>query len=277
MQLPRTRRKPASSALYARLPEDLKAVVRPKVMDLRGISLFCMRQAECATLFGSILEINQGMFTLKSPYKENFIGSLHAFLWPNAHFSPQEAVANALVPHVKWYLSVLDIDAVRKQTRAHQINPRLAQVLGSLQWIDGLVRPTGEFTSHPEADGKPAILAWYDDPSGFGIEICGPGVAAASKRRLLHSVFDRIAIEWGLKRARRGRPHLTAKAESAAYHRDHLGTGRAQIAKILCPCGLSQHTEKCFDRLNKLADSFYRTQRSELAKLIRAEQRIILK
>jgi hypothetical protein len=245
-------------------------------MDLSSISLFCRRQAECATLFGKVVEMKPGMFALRSPFKENFIGSLHAYLWPNARFSPQETIANALVRHATWYLSIHDTDALR-QRAGKPIMPRLLR--GSMAWTVGIVRPTGEFTTDPEAEGEPAILAWQDsrdDPPAIAIEVCGPGVNiqdAAFHRTLLESMIECLSIELKLKRATAGRPHLAAAAESAAYHRDHLRVGRAQIAKTLCSCGNSRHTQKCFDRLNKLADSFYRKQRTEFAKLVREQTR----
>jgi hypothetical protein len=86
-------------------------------------------------------------------------------------------------------------------------------------------------------------------------------------------MIECLSIELKLKRATAGRPPLSPVAESAAYHRDHLKAGRAQIAKMLCTCGSSRHTQKCFDRLNKLADSFYRKQRTEFEKLVREQTR----
>ena len=273
----RKKDKPAEVALYSPLSADVAAVVRRKVIDLRGVSLFCRRQAECAALFGQIVEIKPGMFALKSPFKENFIGSLHAYVWPNAHFSPQETIANALVRHAKWFLSVRDIDALRAKAGAERIMPRLLR--GSMAWTEGIIRPTGEFTTNPEADGKPAILVWQDspgDPPAMAVEICGPGVSTknpAFHRRLLESMFECLSLTLKLKRPTAGRPPLEAAAESAAYHRDHLKVGRAQIARTLCSCGSTRHTQKCFDRLNKLADSFYRNQRTEFAKLVREQTR----
>jgi hypothetical protein len=86
-------------------------------------------------------------------------------------------------------------------------------------------------------------------------------------------MVDSTAVELGLKRPRTGRPNHAVEAESAAYLRDHQDVGRLKIATSLCSCGRSQHTQKCFDRLNKLADSFYRTQRSEFEKLVREHAR----
>jgi hypothetical protein len=260
-----------------RVPAEVRAIVQGKVMDLRGISLFCRRQAECAALFGKIVETRPGMFALKSPFRENFIGSLHVYQWPNARFSSQETIASALVRHAKWYLSVRDIDALREKVGSESISPRLLR--GSMEWAAGIIRPTGEFTTDPEAGGTAAILAWQDDsgdPPAIAIEISGQGVSIkdpAFHRRLLESMIDWLSIELKLKHSSAGRPHLAAIAESAAYHRDHLKVGRKQIAKILCSCGSTRHTQKCFDRLNKLADSFYRNQRTEFAKLVREQTR----
>jgi hypothetical protein len=269
---PRKKSKQAQVGSAPPLSADVAAFVARKVMDVRGVSLFCRRQAECATLFGQIVEIKPGIFALKSPFKENFIGSLHAYVWPNAHFSPQETIANALVRHAKWFLSVRDIDALRAKAGAERIMPRLLR--GSMAWTEGIIRPTGEFTTNPEAEGKPAILVWQDspgDPPAIAVEVCGPGVSTkdpAFHRKLLESMIECLSLTLKLKRATAGRPPLESAAESAAYHRDHLKIGRAQIAKLLCSCG-SSHTQKCFDRLNKLADNFYRNQRAEFAKLVR--------
>jgi hypothetical protein len=272
----RKKSKPANVNLYSCLPAEVTAVVRRKVMDLRGVSLFCRRQAECATLFGKVVEIEPGMFTLKSPFRESFVGSLRAYLLPNARCSPQETIAIALLQHAKWYLSVRDIDAIRAKA-AQPITPRLLR--GSVRWMEGTIRPTGQFTKDPEADGKPAIIAWQDDagnPPAIAIEVCGPGVAIkdpAFQRTLLESMIDCLAVELNLKHATAGRPHLAVMAEAAAYQRDHLKVGRPQITKTLCSCGSTRHTQKCFDRLNKLADSFYRKQRTEFAKLVREQTR----
>ncbi|HEY4930110.1 MAG TPA: hypothetical protein VII23_00945 [Terriglobales bacterium] len=264
------------ASLVRLLPADVAAVVRNEPMDLSGVSVFCRRQAECAALFGSIVQINPGMFKLKSPYKESFIGSLHCFLWPNARFTPEETVANALVRHAMWYLKIRDVDALRERAGAEQIKPQALR--GLAQWKEGIVTPSGEFTRDPEADGKPAILAWQGntgDPSSFAIELCGPGLTLEGTGflRTLQSMVDFLATELGLKRTSAGRPHLASQAEEAAYYRDHLKAGRKRILEKLCLCGQPRHTQKCFDRLNKLADSFYRTQRSAFDKLVREQTR----
>jgi hypothetical protein len=276
MAMRRAKSKSSGFAPLARLlPADVAALVRSKAMDLSGVSVFCRRQAECAALFGSIVQIKPGVFELKSPYKENFIGSLLAFLWRNANFSPEEMVANALVRHATWYLKSRDIDAVRARAGGERIQPQALR--GSMKWMEGIVRPTGEFTQDPEADGKPAILVWQDTTGnlpGFAIEVCGPGVNFQGPvfRTLLQSMVDSLTVALELKRPGAGRPHLATQAEAAAYYRDHQKAGRAQIAKSLCSCG-RPHTQKCFDRLNKLADSFYRTQRSAFEKLVRDQTR----
>lgn len=199
-------------------------------MDFRSVSVFCRRQAECATLFGKIVEVEPGMFVLKSPFKENFIGSIHAWLWRYAKFSPEEMVANALVRHAQWYLSIHDTDALRERA-GKPIQPRLLR--GSMAWTEGIIQPTGEFTTDPEADGNPAILAWQNsagDPPAIAIEVSGLG--AALNRKLLESMIECLCIALNLKRPTAGRPPLSPIAESAAYHRDHLKVGRGQIAKV---------------------------------------------
>lgn len=269
--------KSSSFASLARLlPPDVAAVVRGEEIDLTGESLFFRRQAECAALFGSIVQIKPDVFTLKSPFKENFIGSLHCYAYEK--MSPKEKVAYALIRHATWYLTIHDVDALRERARTHQIKPH-ALCRGAMTWKEGIVRPTGEFTRDPEAKGNPAILVWQDnagDPPSFAIEICGPGVARrepAFRRALLQSMTDFLAVELGLKRPAAGRPHDKMRAELAAHLRDHEHAGRLQMARSLCLCGRSQHTQKCFDRLNKLADSFYRTQRSEFEDLVREHAR----
>src|SRR5450759_4754300 len=133
------------ASLTRLLPADVAAVVRSKKMDLTGVSLFCRRQAECAALFGNIVQIKPGVFTLKSPFKESFIGSLHCFAYPNMSFRPQETVAYALVRHAAWYLKIHDADALRERAGTRQIMPRaLCRPQGPC--IEGIVRPTGEFT-----------------------------------------------------------------------------------------------------------------------------------
>jgi hypothetical protein len=266
----------ARSELYARLPAKIAAVVRRRVLDLTGISLFYRRQVECAALFGRIAEIEPGRLELKSPFRENFIGSLHAYLSPNTRVSPQELIAYALLRHAKWYLCIRDTDALREKA-GKPITPRLLH--GSMAWTEGIIRPKGEFTADPEAAGTPAILVWQDsagNPPSIAVEVCGPGVSTkdpAFHRRLLESMIECLCLRLSLKRATAGRPPLDATAESAAFHRDHLRVGRAQIAKELCSCGSSRHTQRCFDRLNKLADNFYRKQRADFAKLVREQTR----
>jgi hypothetical protein len=273
----RSKSKSSESASLDGWPADLAAVVRGKTMDLSGVSLFCRRQAECAALFGSIVQLKPGVFTLKSPFKENFIGSLHVWIRPNMGFSPEETVAYALVRHAEWYLKIRDVDALRERAGAIRMKPQMPGP--PMGWIEGIVRPTGEFTRDPEADGKPAILGWHegagDIAPSLGIEIRGPGVAPqdpAFRRTLLQSMVDSLAVVLELKRPKSGRPKAP-QAEGAAYYRDHQGVGRAEIAKRLCSCGSSRHTQQCFDRLNKLADSFYRTQRSSFERLVREQTR----
>jgi len=248
-------------------------------MDLSSVSLYCRRQVECAALFKSIVEIRPGVFVLKSPFKEHFIRCLpfhlRNILRNNSDFSPKEMVAIALARHARWYLERHDFDALSERVGA-EIQP--CALLGSARWVEGIVRPTGEFTRDPGADGKPAILAWQrndSDPPSLAIEICGPGVAPrerAFRRTLLQSMVDSLAVTMGLKRPSSGRPHLAVQARKAAYLRDHRKAGRTEIAKRLCSCAQS-HAQKCFDRLNKLADSFYRTRRSEFEKLVREQTR----
>jgi hypothetical protein len=262
-------------SLARSLSADVAAVVRRKAMDLSGISLFCRRQVECATLLGSIVQIKPGIFVLKSPFRENFIGSLHCYTYPNTRFGPEETVAYSLVRHADWYLRIHDVDALRKRTGSHQLKP--FGLRPPMTWTEGIVKPTGEFTRDPGADGTPAILVWQDnagDPPSFAIEICGPGIDRQEpgfRATLLQSMIDCLSVELKLKRPSRGRPHLAARAEEAAYLRDHQHAGRMKIATILCSCGSSHHTQKCFGRLNKLADSFYRTQRSSLERLVREQ------
>jgi hypothetical protein len=277
----------SKSSVFASLAHlltvDVAAVVQKKAMDLSGVSLFCRRQAECAALFRSIVQIEPGVFALKSPFRENFIGSLHCYVFTNGNFSPEEMVSLALIRHANWYLNIRDIDAMRARARVgdKQLWP---SVLGSVlhapaSYVGGIVRPTGEFTRDPEADGKPAILGWQrnpGNPSSFAIEVRGPGIddlEGTVFRTLLQSMVDSVSIEMGLKRPSAGRPNLATEAEEAAYLRDHQKAGRTEIAKRLCSCGSSRHTQKCFDRLNKLADSFYRTQRSAFEKLVREQTR----
>ncbi|MGO9563824.1 MAG: hypothetical protein ACLPPV_14320 [Candidatus Korobacteraceae bacterium] len=270
----------STMALLTRsLSADVAAVVRGKEIDLSRVSLFCRRQAECAALFGSIIQIEPGVFVLKSPFKENFIASLHVYYWPNAVYSPAEMVAMALIRHANWYLKTRDTDALRARPGAKQLSTWLFGHVsyGPGTYLEGIVRPTGEFTRDPEADGTSAILGWQDvsgNPPGLMIDIRGSGVAVQgpARRKLLQSIVDCLTVEMGLKRPSAGRPHLAGKAEEAAYLRDHRRAGRAEIAKHLCSCGRS-HTQKCFDRLNKLADSFYRTQRSAFEKLVRDQMR----
>jgi hypothetical protein len=265
--------------LTRRLSPDLAAVVRGNKIDLRGVSLFCRRQAECAALFGNIVQVRSGVFVLKSPFKENFVGSLFVYYWPNAVYSPAEMVAMALIRHAHWYMRTRDTDALRARPGAEKLSLRVLRLVlrGSATYLEGIVRPTGEFTRDPEADGTPAILGWQDvsdNPPGLAIEVRGSGVAVqgSARRKLLQSIVDCLTVEMGVKRPSAGRPHLAGKAEEAAYLRDHRRAGRAEIAKRLCSCGRS-HTQKCFDRLNKLADSFYRTQRSAFEKLVRDQTR----
>jgi hypothetical protein len=265
--------------LTRRLSPDVAAVVRGKRIDLRGVSLFCRRQAECAALFGSVVQIKPGIFVLKSPFKENFIASLGIYYWPNEVYSPEEMVAMALIRHANWYLKTRDTDVLRAKPGAKQLSRWLFGHVsyGPGTYLEGIVRPTGEFTRDPEADGTSAILGWQDvsaNPPGLMIDVRGSGVPAEgpARRKLLQSIVDCLTVEMGLKRPSAGRPHLAGKAEEAAYLRDHRRAGRAEIAKHLCSCGRS-HTQKCFDRLNKLADSFYRTQRSEFEKLVRDQTR----
>lgn len=262
--------------LYDRLPAELAAVVRDETIDLTQVSPFCRKQAECTPLFEKIVQIQPGIFALRPPFRENFIKSLHAYIWPNAQFSPQETVANALLRHAKWYLSTHDTDTFRANTKK-PIVPRLLRP--NFTWIEGIVRPNGEFTTNSECEGEAAILVWQDspgDPPAIAIEICGLAVGTtkpAFRLRLLESMLECLSIALELKRPTAGRPVMTVLAESAAYQRDHLRLGRAQIAKALCSCGGSRHTQKCFDRLNKLADGFYRNQRNEFTKLVREQAR----
>src|ERR1035438_1258264 len=95
--------KPSGFVSFGRpLPADVAALVQRKAMDLRSVGPFWRRQADCAALFQSIVQVEPGMFVLKSPFKENFIGSLHCYVYPDGTFSPEETVASALVRHAAW-------------------------------------------------------------------------------------------------------------------------------------------------------------------------------
>jgi hypothetical protein len=121
-----------------------------------------------------LAKIKPGIFVLKSPFKENFIGSLHCYVYPNIDFHPQETIAYALVRHAEWYLKIRDLDALRERS-SHEIKP-LALCRGPMTWKEGILGPTGEFTGDPEAEGTPAILVWQDvvdDLPSFAIEIRG--------------------------------------------------------------------------------------------------------
>ena len=268
------------ASLISRLTPDLLAVVRGETIDLNNVSVFCRRQAECAASWESIVQIKPGVFTLKTPFRESFIGSLHCYVYPNMKLRPEETVAYAMVRCAEWYLRSGDVDALRERGGTHRIRP--SALRGAMTCKEGIIRPTGEFTCDPEADGTPAVLAWQDnnsDPPGFAIEIRGPGVAAREpefRRTLLRSMLDHLAVELRLKRPGPGRPSLAPQSEMAAYLRDHQQAGRTTIAKHLCSCGNSHHTQQCFDRLNKLADSFYRTQRFSFEKLVREHARTYL-
>src|SRR6266705_3497926 len=72
------------------LAPDVAVVLRGEEINLSGVSLFFRRQAECAALFGCVVQIKPGVFILKSPFKENFIASLHCYAYPN--MSPEETV-----------------------------------------------------------------------------------------------------------------------------------------------------------------------------------------
>jgi hypothetical protein len=275
------KRKPKSklewpASLTHLLPADVAAVVLGEEIDLTGLSPFFARQAENAALFGGIVQVQPGIFTLKSPFKESFIGSLHAYNYVN--MAPVEKVAYSLIRHAKWYLNIHDVDALKLRAGTSPIKPQALKDLPAT-WIQGIVKPTGEFTRDPEADGNPVCLAWHDSAGeipSFAIEIRGTALAEREpdfRRTLLQSMVDFLAVELRLKRSRSGRPHLETRAESAAYSRDHERAGRLRIAQALCLCGGSHHTQRCFDRLNKLADSFYRTQQSQFGKLVREHAR----
>ena len=100
------------------------------------------------------------MFVLKSSFRQNSIGSLHAYVFQNSTFNPQEIVALAPIKHAKWYMAIRDIDAMREKA-GRRIIPRLLR--NSFQWIEGLICSTGEFTTDPEVEGTPAVLGWQYD------------------------------------------------------------------------------------------------------------------
>jgi hypothetical protein len=175
MAIRRAKNSSTMAQLTRRLSPDVAAVVRGKKIDLRGVSLFCRRQAECAALFGNIVQVRPGVFVLKSPFKENFVGSLFVYYWPNAVYSPEEMVAMALIRHANWYLKTRDTDALRARPGAKQLSRRLFGHVsyGPATYLEGIVRPTGEFTRDPEADGTSAILGWQDvsgNPPGADIK-----------------------------------------------------------------------------------------------------------
>jgi hypothetical protein len=161
---------PVFASLAHLLPADVAAVVRCKEIDLTRLSPFYTRQAECAVLFGGIVQVRPGVFTLKSPFKENFISSLHAYNLVN--MKPAERVAYSLIRHATWYLKIDDVDTLRARAGTRQIKPRDLR-RGGTTWKEGIVRPTGEFTRDPTAEGQPVILVWHDDkdndPPSFAI------------------------------------------------------------------------------------------------------------
>jgi hypothetical protein len=67
-------------ALGPRVPPDVAKQLSRNVIDLAGVSTFFKRQAECAALFTEGIEQTApGKFMLRSPFRENFIGSLGCF------------------------------------------------------------------------------------------------------------------------------------------------------------------------------------------------------
>jgi hypothetical protein len=56
---------PVFASLAHLLPADVAAVVRCKEIDLTRLSPFYTRQAECAVLFGGIVQVRPDVFTLK--------------------------------------------------------------------------------------------------------------------------------------------------------------------------------------------------------------------
>jgi hypothetical protein len=262
---------------------DMPELLRRNVIDLTGASEFCMRQAECAAPFTYGVELRApGHFVLKSPFRENFLASLFAYIHPEANFSAAETVACALPRHAVWYLGAREIDRIRSRFYEEMSLPLEPVALhGPHQYWQGLIRENGEFATNAEKQGTPAILVFQElsgDAPSLALEIRGRDVGKkdpAFRKTLLESALKETLLKLSLQKPHRGRPHDADRAELIAHARDHEHLEMPGIATKFCDCRQSRHGAKCFDRLNSQADSFYSIQRSRLEKLVKSQAKRI--
>jgi hypothetical protein len=265
----------------SRIPPDVADLVIRDVIDLTGTSAFCRRSAELAALFSDgVDQITPGRFTLKPPFRENFIGSLFAYIYPNARFTPAETIAYALSKHVMWYLGVGEIDRIRGRF-IEDLQPAALQpaLKGPLECWAGFVDAGGGFSIDSEKNGTPAILAFQEiagEITSLALEIRGRELSNKNpgfRRTLLQSALKSALQKLNLQQPHPGRPHDSRKAEQIALARDHECRQNQTIAREFCSCGQGRHTRRCLDRLDALANSFYSVQQSRLEKLIKCQDR----
>jgi len=269
--------------LDPRIPSAVAELVCREVIDLTGVSTFFRRQAECAAQFTEGIEQRApGCFVLKSPFRENFVGSLPVYIFPN--LGAAETIAYTLPRHAAWYLRTRDVDRIRRRFAAELTEGRTLQPIalkpGTIQWWEGFIAADGEFAINAEKQGTPGILAFQEisgDNTSLALEIRGPDVGRqdpAFRKTLLKSALKAALLRLGLEQPRRGRRHDDQRAEKIAHARDHKRLKNLNIARQFCDCGQQRHAGRCFDRLNAVADSFYSVQRSHFEKLVKSQARI---
>src|SRR5437764_8719135 len=148
----------ANRTEYPRLPPHLR-LARTDVLALSSASLFCRKQAHCASLFKEgIEEVEPGKFVLKSPFKESFLGSLHLYEYPNAEFTPIDTIAQALLRHAEWFLNVERIDSIRSKFKNE---PEITLDPPCRYW-DVWGTDDGDLGGEPSEDGSPALLGFRE-------------------------------------------------------------------------------------------------------------------
>src|SRR5208283_697515 len=231
-------------------PSEIMQLVRRDVIDLTGVSKFFERQAEFAALFTDGIEQRApGHFVLKSPFRENFIGSFHIYIYPEAPFSPAETIAYALRRHVELYLRSCDTHRISSRFYAElnpltKLEPAALRARGDpTHWWQGFIGVDGKFAINPEKQGTPAVLVFQEisgENMSLALEIRGPDVGTrdpAFRRTLLKSVLKEALLQLGLEQSRPGRPHHAQRAEGIAYNRDHKRLTKQKIAAQFCDCG----------------------------------------
>jgi hypothetical protein len=304
----------------APLPENVRRLIRGKVIDLSGASNFFKKRAEAASsLQGFVEPLHNFHYRLTNRFDSFYFVNLHHFYGSNSLEVP-DALAEGLYQLGRHWAkidcgnlpiaSIPSDDFLRSEWQgADDWGAFLLRdaCIGEVWWHslggDGKIRnwngrsDPGDFelridfgpeTTKPpvvtiSVKGEPAaiLMRWWMTLTPNSAPQKFPGIEALREKagNMLDSLAGQLKTNLKLTKPKKGRPRDDF-GEQAAYLRDHKKQNMALIAKELCklpPHASATERRKCFDRIRKAANNYYKLLRSDYNKLttIRVRERII--